>query len=494
MSSPPTFPPAWSAVPIANYTMVGFDAGTLNIQYSSDCSAGPSTQQMLTVYPDKYTVLTRCDQGWNYVVDPKSRGNGCSIWPIQKDTCEYCSCPFCLRNTNRLWGSAGAGEVMWSSNVSSMSPVTGEAVTVWRGTQANGNSVEHAVSAATGLPVTQVVTSPDYLVIGTWFSSFASSVPPGTFDVPSICPAPPPSDAAASGSVEARAAPEPSADAVGEPASSDAEHAGAAATAAAVAAATVAGGSRILTVGGGSNSTAAPALPARFSAKLVSNISQPGYEGGNVLTVVRVDCSEGPARQRMHTTFGNFHSVLVDCAAGIVRNWDLAGIGCSTLPIGSHASWWNRMPALPPCSSHLPAWCDPRLRPLLRIPGRSVSIVQACDGLGGSPRAAPRMRVLAPPSTGRQASGVSARVCDACGLPFGFRDTGGVYRTGNGSGQTFAWDAATSDADGATTYHARLGGTLALAFTFARDGTPTAQRSAQLGWPRLLVETALCPV
>ena len=86
------------------------------------------------------------------------------------------------------------------------------------------------------------------------------------------------------------------------------------------------------------------------------------------------------------------------------------------------------------------------------------------------------------------------RVCDECGLPFGFRDTGGVYRTGNGSGQTFAWGAATSDADGATTYHARLGGTLALAFTFARNGTPTAQRSAQLGWPRLLVETALCPV
>ena len=119
--------------------------------------------------------------------------------------------------------------------------------------------------------------------------------------------------------------------------------------------ATVAGGSRILTLGGGSNSTAAPALPARFSAKLVSNISQPGYEGGNVLTVVRVDCSEGPARQRMHTTFGNFHSVLVDCAAGIVRNWDLAGIGCSTMPIGSQESWWDG----PPPALPAPPICPP---------------------------------------------------------------------------------------------------------------------------------------
>jgi hypothetical protein len=31
-ASPPGFPPVWAGVPIANYTMVGYDAGTLNVQ------------------------------------------------------------------------------------------------------------------------------------------------------------------------------------------------------------------------------------------------------------------------------------------------------------------------------------------------------------------------------------------------------------------------------------------------------------------------------
>ena len=61
----------------------------------------------------------------------------------------------------------------------------------------------------------------------------------------------------------------------------------------------------------------APSLALKFRAKIVTNISQPGYEGGNVLTRVVADCSEGPARQRMRTTYGNFHTVLVDCAAAV---------------------------------------------------------------------------------------------------------------------------------------------------------------------------------
>ena len=103
-------------------------------------------------------MLTRCDLGLNYIINPASRGGGCTIWPIQDGTCAYCSCPFCIRDTGGLWGFAGAGEVAWASNSSSTSSVMGEAVVLWRGTQANGNRVEHAVSSATGLPVTQTVS------------------------------------------------------------------------------------------------------------------------------------------------------------------------------------------------------------------------------------------------------------------------------------------------------------------------------------------------
>ena len=56
VSQPPNFPPVWSGIPTANYTMVGYDAGTLNVAFSSDCSAGPGSQKISTVYPDRYTV------------------------------------------------------------------------------------------------------------------------------------------------------------------------------------------------------------------------------------------------------------------------------------------------------------------------------------------------------------------------------------------------------------------------------------------------------
>lgn len=49
---------------------MGYDAGELDVVFSSDCSAGPSQQRMKTIYPDGYTVLTLCDQGLNYIIDP----------------------------------------------------------------------------------------------------------------------------------------------------------------------------------------------------------------------------------------------------------------------------------------------------------------------------------------------------------------------------------------------------------------------------------------
>ena len=171
--------------------MVGYDAGQLDITFSSDCSEGPARQQMITVYPDGYTVITRCDLGLSYIIDPKSRGAGCTTWPTKEDTCTFCACPFCLRDqSGGLWGSLGPGEVTWASDGErSMSPATGEAVLVWRGSQSNGNSIEHAISEATSLPVTQVVssTAAGYLTIGTLFKDLVDTIPIGVFDAPSIC-------------------------------------------------------------------------------------------------------------------------------------------------------------------------------------------------------------------------------------------------------------------------------------------------------------------
>ena len=59
---------------------------------------------------------------------------------------QVCACPFCLnRGAEGTWGSKGAGVVTWTSGPeAAISPVTGGPVLVWRGGQANGNSVEHS--------------------------------------------------------------------------------------------------------------------------------------------------------------------------------------------------------------------------------------------------------------------------------------------------------------------------------------------------------------
>ena len=104
VAPPPGLPLVWWARPVANYTSVGYDAGTLDVVFSSDCSAGAAAQRMKTVYPDQYTVLTLCDRGYSYVVDPDSRGGGCELWPVEDDTCATCACPFCVRDTAGAWG------------------------------------------------------------------------------------------------------------------------------------------------------------------------------------------------------------------------------------------------------------------------------------------------------------------------------------------------------------------------------------------------------
>jgi len=104
------------------------------------------------------------------------------IWPISAadDTCAVCACPFCLRDTEGVWGDAVGGAVEWSSgNEPATSPLTGEPVLVWRGAQAgNGNAVTLEVAVndqgqgGGNPPVSLVVDSPQWLTIGTWFDAY----------------------------------------------------------------------------------------------------------------------------------------------------------------------------------------------------------------------------------------------------------------------------------------------------------------------------------
>ena len=174
---------------MANYTSVGYDAGTLDVVFSSDCSAGAAAQRMKTVYPDQYTVLTLCDRGYSYVVDPDSRGGGCELWPVEDDTCATCACPFCVRDTAGAWGDAAGGAVAWSSgDEAGVSPFTGEPVRVWRGARPNGDAVELAVrDDAAAAPVSLSVDSDQWLTISTWFDAVNTTLPAGVWDVPDIC-------------------------------------------------------------------------------------------------------------------------------------------------------------------------------------------------------------------------------------------------------------------------------------------------------------------
>jgi len=81
--------------------------------------------------------------------------------------------------------------------------------------------------------------------------------------------------------------------------------------------------SRLMTDAKASLTPAAPpCFPPKFKTSLLVNISQPGYDGGNVFINFTQDCSKGPAKQISHTIFGNFHNVLLNCSSGLVHSWD----------------------------------------------------------------------------------------------------------------------------------------------------------------------------
>merc|ERR1712176_388463 len=137
IESPPSFGNRWSATVTATLTNVGYDAGIVIVNFTGECGADASKQKMHTVYGDFDTVLTRCDLGREFIIDPPSRGGGCHPRIIGKDVdariCQACSCPFCIRDTNGTFaqGDSGPSITKWTSK--SRKFIQGKDVLVWDG-------------------------------------------------------------------------------------------------------------------------------------------------------------------------------------------------------------------------------------------------------------------------------------------------------------------------------------------------------------------------
>jgi len=405
--APPGFPATWMASPQTNMTGVGFDAGTVVTDFFGSC-VSPETQRMKTVYPDQYTVLTLCAERLQFIVSPDSRNGSCAVWGMANEQhaelCTLCSCPFCVRDTNGFWttkpnGMSSGEGIEWSSNSSETSPITGEPIQLWKGSQnLDGDTfdVTYAASELTGLPHTLAVNSPLWISAATYFASLTTTVPTDAFDVPAICP---------HASVQSKASrpklPPPPLPSQPPPPPQQQQQQRDEWTPA----------------------TVPPTFGDAFTSFLIVNISQPGYDGGNVFLNFTADCSGGAFAQKSKVTFGNFHTVLLRCDRQTIYRYDLAGIDCSTSAIPSD---------------------------------------------------------------------ISSRVCQACTLPFGIRDTAGVWTT-DGELDGFSFGPAHVDPQGELLYSgvekAPQGAArqLALEAAFAPGGRPRVVSVTQPNWIRTRV-------
>ena len=162
----------------------------------------------------------------------------------------------------------------------------------------SGDSIElvYAITASVGVPHTLFVNSPLWITTATHFADFSSSAPADVFAPPLIC------------SHATRAS---------HPAQANASHPTLVSldtlqTNASDPAMSSSGANGNSTFGAKRNTSATPAMdrtddlppsfPLVFSSSLLLNISQPGYDGGNVFQNFSADCSRGPHVQKSKTT------------------------------------------------------------------------------------------------------------------------------------------------------------------------------------------------
>jgi len=196
VDGPPSWGTTWHAMVSANVTQVGYDAGMVIVNFTADCPT-PSTQRMLTVYGDFDTVLTRCDMGYEFIIDPPSRGGGCRAriigTNVDRRICEACGCPFCVRDTN---GSFAHGEqypssTQWES--SEQTKIQGVSVKVWRGRAISAlenyalrTSIAYSADDLS-VPVFVNVSHPLWLQTAARIDHFTHNVDDGSFVIPPSC-------------------------------------------------------------------------------------------------------------------------------------------------------------------------------------------------------------------------------------------------------------------------------------------------------------------
>jgi hypothetical protein len=196
ISDPPSWGQTWRGTVFANTTQVGYDAGLVIVNFTGDCPT-PATQRMLTIYGDFDTVLTRCDMGYEFIIDPPSRGGRCHPRVIGQDVdrriCQACSCPFCVRDTN---GSFTHGEQYPSRTVwerQAETDINGVHVKVWQGkaTSAAQNYALHTSIAYLAddptIPVFVNVTHPLWIQTAARIDHFSRNISARAFDIPHSC-------------------------------------------------------------------------------------------------------------------------------------------------------------------------------------------------------------------------------------------------------------------------------------------------------------------
>jgi len=194
--NPMSWGKTWKATVSANVTQVGYDAGLVIVTFTGDCPA-PSTQRMLTVYGDFDTVLTRCDIGYEFVIDPASRGGGCHTRIIGTDVssriCQACGCPFCVRDTNGSFthGEQQPSKTQWES--SKEMKIQGINVKVWQG-KAISAVEDYALHTSIGylaenlsIPVFVNVSHPLWQQSTARIDAFTHDIDDKVFAIPQSC-------------------------------------------------------------------------------------------------------------------------------------------------------------------------------------------------------------------------------------------------------------------------------------------------------------------
>lgn len=198
---PPSWGTQWSARVSANLTQPGYDAGLVIVNFTTKCD-DPHKQQMKTVYGDYYTVLTRCDLGWEWTIAPASRGGNCTAKLIGRDVderiCGACGCPFCVRDTQGSYthGENSGAINRWTGPTREV--LAGITVDVWTGTAESTGSGAQPFTLATSVAFLPDGVTPAFVNVShpLWVQTAASVVDFNTvvsedvFLVPKGCPAP----------------------------------------------------------------------------------------------------------------------------------------------------------------------------------------------------------------------------------------------------------------------------------------------------------------